>query len=102
VELAGASGRPPVNPVERVARLVAPHAGDPRGVFIKAVGDADFADGPPRGQLKTFQRHDLRIDQQEVRRGEHAVAAVQAEEVARLDHQRADLVIAAAIALQLV
>ena len=44
----------------------------------------------------------LRIDQQEMRRGEHAIAAVQPKQVARLDHQRADLVVSAAIALQLV
>ena len=102
VQLAGAGGRPPVDAVQRIARLVPPHAGDPRGVFEEAVRDADFADRPPRGQLEPFQRHDLRIDQQEMRRGQHAVAAVQAEQVARLDHQRADLVVAAAIALQLV
>ena len=102
VELAGSGGGPPMDAVQRIARLVAPHAGDPRGVFVEAVRDADLADRPPRGQLKTLQRHDVRIDQQEVRRGEHAVAAVQPEQVARLDHQRADLVVSAAIALQLI
>ena len=37
-----------------------------------------------------------------MRLGGHAIAAVQAEQVARLEHQRADLVVAAAIALQLI
>ena len=102
VQLAGPGGRPPVDAVERIARLVPPHAGDAGGIFVEAVRNVDLADRPPRGQLEALQRHHLGIDQQEVRRGEHAVAAVQAEQVARLDHQRADLVVAAAIALELI
>ena len=102
VQLAGSSGGPPVYAIQRIAGLVPAHAGDPRGVFVKAVRDADLADGPARSQFKALKRHDLRIDQQEMRRGEHAVAPVQPEQVARLDHQRADLVVSAAIALQLI
>ena len=102
MQLAGSRGRPPVNAVQRIAQFVAADAGDPRRVFVEAMGKVDFADRPSRGQFVAFQWHHVRIDQQKMGRRQHAVAAVQPKKVAGLDHQRPDLMIPAAIALQLI
>src|SRR5947209_148640 len=50
----------------------------------------------------SWQRHQLRADEHEVRLGADAVTAVQAEQVAALQHQRAELEVAARLELELV
>ena len=51
VQHAGAGRGAPVNPIERIARLVAPHSGNSGGIFIQPVLQANFANRPTRGDF---------------------------------------------------
>ena len=102
VQGAGAGRGAPVHAIKRIARLIRPHAGNPRRVLEQPVDHAHVANGPARRQIITLQRDNLRINQQIMRLGIDAITAVQAEQVAALHHHRPNLVVAAHITLNLV
>ena len=104
VQRAGAGRGAPVNPVERVARLVGPNTSDSSRVLEEPMGHDAAArrSAGQVGEIVARQRDDFRVDQHEGRMSEHPEPSMQPEQVARLQHQRADLVIASANALQLI
>ena len=57
VQHARARGRPPVDAIQRIARLVAAHAGDPRRILEQPVRHPHFADRPPRRDVEPCQRN---------------------------------------------
>src|SRR5205807_2221062 len=102
MEHAGARGCPPVNAIERIARFVWADAGDPRWVLKEPVNHPHIADGPARSQIVALQRDNLWINQKIMRLGIDAVAAMKPKEIAAFHQQRADLVVAAHVAANVV
>lgn len=91
-----------MHPVHRIAGLIGADTGNSCRVFEEPVGHADFADRAARGDVVSGQWHDLGVDEHEVGFGGGLPAAVKTERVARLEHERADLVVAALVELDLV
>ena len=102
VQCAGSCGGSPVDTIEWVARVVGAYAGDAGGVFVQAIGHAHLSDRTFGGDVVSVQWYHSGQDHQKVRRRDNAIAPMQAEQIAGLQYERADLPVAPAIALHLI
>ena len=92
----------PVNAAQVVARLILAHAAQPGRVFKYPPGGRQRAVGEARWQPKPHQRDDPRVNSQELLCTIAAVRVAEPKKIAHHEPQRAQRVIAAPRAVQLV